>query len=427
MDQLQKLKTVAFDQQLEDTLRRVRNDFESSGQIDAEFECVAEGESFHFAMNWPDRDSTKVTAAYAALRDSFRRRGVNRYVFVSECWVSKGPGRPSDDPDRGECVQVIAVERNGPRRHTFAEITCSGKTAALGPWEVMSDTPNGWLLELLEEDHSDQAPKAEPPPVGRMSASDFQRWVDQHPEKVAEEEAEFWDALEVQVQLEDLIADQVTKVGNGGPITVFMALDGVLRTIVKDTDSLKGIGVFVRFLKDHPDKFPIFPTITYQVPSMQDIRRCKTILRDFMRGKREVGHTLSAIFRAFMDVYMHAGSQAIGALDLAMHVGLWDPEHQAKLRQVGLRSSFELDDEEGHAFIALSADHYPLGVMGRRNAAGELFVSEVRMLSQVDFAAAVEDMKQFGAALILGSEAKELFYKMDRVTGIAQRTDKKQI
>jgi hypothetical protein len=335
MDHVQKLKTAALDQHLEDTLRRVRNDFERSGQIDAQFECVAEGESFHFAMNWPDRDSTKVTAAYAALRDNFRRRGVNRYVFVSEGWVSKGPGRPSDDPNRGECVQVIAVERNGPRRHTFAEITRNGKTATLGPWEVMSDTPNGCLLELLEEGHSDQAPKAEPP-VGRMSAFDFQRWVDQHPEEVAEEVAEFRDALEVQVHLEDLIADQVKKVGNGGPTTLFMALDGVLCTIVKDMGSLKRIGVFVRFLRDHPDKFPIFPTIRYQVPSMQDIRRCKTILQDFIRSKREVGHTLSAIFRAFMNVYMHMGSQAIGALDLATHIGLWDPALHQKNRCVVL-------------------------------------------------------------------------------------------
>jgi hypothetical protein len=74
----------------------------------------------------------------------------------------------------------------------------------------------------------------------------------------------------------------------------------------------------------------------------------------------------------------------------------WDPEHQAKLRQVGLRSSFELDDEEGHVFIALSADRYPIGVMGRRNAVGDLFVSRVFACRQGDFATAVEDLKQSG-------------------------------
>src|SRR5437016_5350401 len=57
---------------------------------------------------------------------------------------------------------------------------------------------------------------------------------------------------------------------------------------------------------------------------------------------------------AFMNMYLYLGSQAIGAVNLADRIENWDPEHQAKLRQVGLRSSFELDDEEGHVFIALS-------------------------------------------------------------------------
>ena len=39
-----------------------------------------------------------------------------------------------------------------------------------------------------------------------------------------------------------------------------------------------------------------------------------------------------------MNMYMYLGSQAIGALNLARRIEDWDPEHQAKLRQVGLRS-----------------------------------------------------------------------------------------
>jgi hypothetical protein len=84
-----------------------------------------------------------------------------------------------------------------------------------------------------------------------------------------------------------------------------------------------------------------------------------------------------------MNMYICVGSQAIGALSLADRIEDWDPEQQAKLRQVGLGSSFELDDEEGHVFIALSADHYPLGVMGRRNSAGDptaLWQSSLRKL-----------------------------------------------
>ena len=101
-----------------------------------------------------------------------------------------------------------------------------------------------------------------------------------------------------------------------------------------------------------------------------------------------------------MNMYMWLGSQAVGAVNLADRMEKWDPEHQAKLREVGLRSSFELDDEEGHVFIALSADAYPLGVMGRRNAVGDLFVSRLVTFPQSDFATAFDDIKQRGVELI---------------------------
>ena len=140
-----KLKTATLDQHLDDMLGRVRAEFARTGEIYPVFECVTDGEIFHVPGNWPDRSAR--AAACAALRDSFRRRGVNRYVFASEAWVGKTPGlRPADDPDRGERVFVIAVERNGPRRYAFAEITRNGGTATLGPWQVNGDAPQGWLL-----------------------------------------------------------------------------------------------------------------------------------------------------------------------------------------------------------------------------------------------------------------------------------------
>jgi len=108
---------------------------------------------------------------------------------------------------------------------------------------------------------------------------------------------------------------------------------------------------------------------------------------------------------------------------LADRIENWDPEHRAKLRQVGLRSSFELDDEEGHVFFALADGYYPLAVMGRRNADGDLFVSNVFTFS-CDSATAVSKIKQGGAELVLGSEAKELLSKMEQVKGVAPRTDK---
>src|SRR5262249_15310273 len=117
-----KLKTTSLDQHFEHMLRRVRTEFERTGEILPVFECLTDSEIFHVPANWPDHSAK--AAAYAALRDSFRRRGVNRYVFASEGWVGKTPGlTPTDNPDRGECAQVIAVERNGTRRYAFAEIT----------------------------------------------------------------------------------------------------------------------------------------------------------------------------------------------------------------------------------------------------------------------------------------------------------------
>src|SRR5262249_40148965 len=130
---LARLNTATLDQHFDEVLRRVRAEFERTGEIRPGFECVADGESFHIAANWPDRRTKQ--AASPALRYCFRRRGVNRYLFASEAWVGKTPGLlPTDDPDRTERVQVIAVERNGPRRYAFAEITRNGGTATLGQW-----------------------------------------------------------------------------------------------------------------------------------------------------------------------------------------------------------------------------------------------------------------------------------------------------
>jgi hypothetical protein len=352
--------------------------------------------------------------ACAALRDSFRRRGVNRYVFASQYWVDKTPGlRPADDPDRGECVQVIAVERKGPRRYAFARITRNAETATLGPWEVKGDIPQSWLFELLEDGHSDRALKTEPPPVGRISKPDFQNLVAHHPEQAAE----FRDTAEIYVQLEDLIADQVRKDATGDPMAMCMALESVLLSIVKDMGIAKGFEGLARSLRDHPDKFPMFSAVPEQGSSPQEhFRSYKAALKRFRCEKGEVG---PAIFAAFMNMYLHVGSQVFGALRLAHRIEDWDPAHQAKLRQVGLRSSFELDDEEGDVFIATSAGYYPIGVLGRRNAVGDLFVSSVIAFPQSDFATAVEEIKKRGSELILGSEAKELLCKMQQVEGFA--------
>jgi hypothetical protein len=418
---LSRLKTATLDQHFEQALRQVRAEFERSGEVHSRFECVADAETFDVPVH--RADPAAKAAVCAALRDSFRRRRVNRYLFASEGWVAKTPGfLPADDPNRGECVQVIAVERNGLRRYAIAEIMRNGGTATLGPWQVSGEgeVPPSWLMELLEEGNSDRAVKAEPPPVGKLSMSDFEELMDQRPEQAAE----FRDSFEIHTQLGDLIADQMQKGANGDAMAIFMALESVLWRIVKDLGPPKGLGQFARFLRDHPDKFPMFPTVPDEVPSTQHLRSCKDTLQRFSCEKRESGHTLLEIFQAFMNMYMCVGSQAVGALNLAERIEDWDPEQQAKLRQMGLRSSVELDDEEGQVFIALSAERYPLGVMGRRNAVGDLFVS--RMVSFPDryFATTVHKIKQSGIELIVGSEAKELICKMEQVKGIAPRPDK---
>lgn len=413
-----KLKNCSLDQHFEKTLHRVRAEFERAGQIDHSFECMTNTERFVVPAYWPDRSARG--AACAALRDSFRRRGVNRYLFTSEGWLGKTPGlRPTDDPERGECVQVIAVERNGLRKCAFAEIRRNGGIATLGSWQVFGDgeVPQSWLLELLEDGHSDRAAKVEPAAVGRV---DFQDLVDQYPEQAAEHR----DSFAIHTQLGDLITEQMQQGANGDAMAIFMALESVLWGMIKQMGPPKSLGQFARFLRDHPDKFTMFPTVPDELPSTQHLQSYKDTLQRFSCEKREAGHALFAVFEAFLNMYMRLGSQVIGALELADRIEDRDPEQQAKLRQLGLRSSFELDDEEGRVFIALSADHYPLGVIGRRNAVGDWFVSRLVASPYDDFATAVDQIKQSGFELIMGSEAKELISKMEQVKGIAPRTSK---
>src|SRR5262245_32864486 len=393
-----RLNIPTLDQHFDDMLRNVRAFFEQTGEIRCPgFECVTDGEIFHVPAHWPDPRTKQVV--YAVLRDCFRRRGVNRCLFVSEGWVGNTPGlNPTDDPAHGECVQVIAVERNGPRRAASAEIIRHGETTTLGPWNVALDQ-KGWLVELLEEGHSDRAPKEEPP-LPKLTAQDPQSPMYKGPTL---------ETVKIYDQLGDLLADQM----NNDPPGTFLALESVLRSIVQDLKSPNPIAEFTRFLKDHPDKFPMFSTGRDSVPSIEHVRRCKATLQRFIDEKRKAGCTDSVLIGAFINRYMHLGSHIIGALKLAERIEAWDPDHQAKLRQVGLRSSFELDDEEGHSFVALSAYRYPLGVIGRRNAIGELFVSEIVSCPHDDFPTAVEAMKQRGVDLILGAEAKDLLCKLE--------------
>ena len=416
------LKAATLEEHLQDALRRVRAEFERTGELYPSFECLTDRERFHVPAGWPDRSAG--AAACSALKDCFRRRGVKRYVFTSECWASETPGRLSaDDPDRDESVQVLAVERNGSRSYASAEITRNGQTAMLGPWQVSSDVPQSWLAELLDEGYSDRSRKAEPPALGELSEPDLQALRSQHPEQGSD----FQDSFEIHSELSDLIDSELQKHADAGPIDMLMALESVLLGIVKDMGSPTGfISEFARFIRDYPDQYSMFSAGLEQVPSMQHVHLCKTPLAQFNCEKREAGHSRSAIFGAFMNMYMDLGSQVMGALKLADRIEAWDPEHQAKLREAGLRSSFELDVGEGAVSIAITADRYPIGLMGRQNTEGDLFISKLVNCSQNNFAACVQEIKEKGVGLILGTDAEELLRKMEQVTGTVLRPNKKK-
>src|SRR5262249_21629492 len=60
-----KLRSSTLDQHFDETLRRVRAEFERSGEIDPKFECVTNTESFDVPAHWPDGSAK--AAACAAL------------------------------------------------------------------------------------------------------------------------------------------------------------------------------------------------------------------------------------------------------------------------------------------------------------------------------------------------------------------------
>ena len=389
-------KLGTLDQYFDKALRDVRAEFERTGGVEPGFLCVSDTEVFGVPGIWPDHGGAKA-AACAALRDCFRRRGVKRYVFVSEGWVSGVPGLPpGDNSDRSECVQVSAVERNGSRKWAFAHVTRNGDTATLGLWELSDCIPQSWLMELLEEGHSDRAIKAEPAPLEQVSMI---------------EAIKARDGAELRIELEDLAeAEQM----QANPKSFFLALESVLRDVVKAMGSPKGVAELARVLRDNPDKFSMFSTIYGDPPpSTQHMQSCVTAMQRFISEKRDAGH--EAIFGAFMNHYLFIGAQVVGALALAERIEDWSPERQDELRQVGLRSSYELDEAEGRVFLALSPGYFPNIIVGRSNAADDLFVSKVTTFDAPDFATAVEHIKQHGPDLVLGSEARELLGKMAKL------------
>jgi hypothetical protein len=56
---LAKLNTATLDQHLNHMLRRVRAEFERTGEIHPGFECLTDGEIFDVPANWPDHGAKR--------------------------------------------------------------------------------------------------------------------------------------------------------------------------------------------------------------------------------------------------------------------------------------------------------------------------------------------------------------------------------
>ena len=138
-----------LDHHFASALRDVRVAFDLNRYICAQFRCVTATGVFSIPAIWNDPNERAV--APAALRETFRRRGVRYYIFVSECWASEDPVvHPSEAADRTEHVQVFGAER-GACKYAMAEITRNEETATLGPWIITAEAQEGWLSELLED------------------------------------------------------------------------------------------------------------------------------------------------------------------------------------------------------------------------------------------------------------------------------------
>ncbi len=63
------LKATTLDQHFEETLRRVRTEFERTGGLYPRFECLTDRERFHVPAGWPDGGKA---ADYPESRDGYR-------------------------------------------------------------------------------------------------------------------------------------------------------------------------------------------------------------------------------------------------------------------------------------------------------------------------------------------------------------------
>ena len=265
----------------------------------------------------------KHRVADSALRNCFRRRGVNRYVVTGRALMT-------NPPERAEWAHVIAVEGNGVWKYAYAEITRDGGAVTVGPWKLSEyprmgnwsdDRPTeAWLLDLLEQRDSDEASILERIFTGKLPKKQL---VSQH--------------REIYRQLGPLVSSLFKNDADESE-AIFLAIETVLRSIVKDIGSPRRAENFARVLRECPDKFPMFAPEPFRVSSAHHADVYTPLLRSFSSKQRERGHSLRAMFRAFMHLYMFVGSHCIGGLNLADRIVEWSrevPGHAAEKSDCG--------------------------------------------------------------------------------------------
>jgi len=340
-----KLKNMTLEEHLKDVLGRVRAEFEKTGEVGAAFECVAEnGELITIPIAW--KSSEEKYASFGPLKDTFRRRGVRRYVFMNEVWQSKSKnkdfkGAPRDDPNRTEAVMVSGVERNGPRKEFVADIKRQGTKATLGPWETIDrsdpeSSSSWWGLELMEEGYSDRPKVAEPTmgPQEIATQADIEDLLDEHPnaakdmQSVMEVSEGLWDLLCQlhQGKNDDVLGDQFWA---GFEKITAIVIEGLYQ--FPNAPKMKSLA---QFLRDHPDRHPMFASVpSFVHPSEQQRDRYGLALGGFLNEMGKQGHSELAVLDAVINVFIRVGIIGMGALRLADFIDdkLADPKQLSEI------------------------------------------------------------------------------------------------
>ena len=107
------------------------------------------------APRFETNDEGKAIVA-AAISDLIERNAVSVYAFMVEAWIGGDEHtRPSEDPERTECLVLGAVDRFGQRRVGMIPIERQGESgeARLGAFEdwTDSDQARSWMLDLFGE------------------------------------------------------------------------------------------------------------------------------------------------------------------------------------------------------------------------------------------------------------------------------------